>query len=130
MEVVLKKQVIRSLDAYKKALENYPITNERRHDKVDNMRIALENIKNNPTKYPICMYKKMGQKFDEEGKPLNLNLRLLKYTESKSSWYFAYLVDEKNDRVIVTKMNFSRFVTEDKFLQKTLDLMERLSRFQ
>jgi len=76
MKVVLRKQVIQSIDAYKKALENYPITNERRHDKVNNMRAALENIKNNPTSYPICMYKKMGQKFDEEGEPLNLNLRL------------------------------------------------------
>jgi len=129
MEVVYSNEVTKGIDSYANSLNAYPISIERKLQKINNMRNALANIGNAPTIYPICKYKNLGQEFDSGNVPLYKNLRMFTYQDkAKRPWTFSFYICEKAQKVIILRMMYSAFIKEDKFLQKALDLMERLNR--
>lgn len=113
MEVIISNSVREKISEYAEALLSYPIPLERALQKKNNMINALKNIGNNPTMNPICMYKDLGQVFNEEGKPINISLRRFNYKDKSGfQWAFSYVVTEEN--VVITKMMPSNQVRESK----------------
>lgn len=130
MEVIFSKQVLVSIEEYTNALAKYPISNERIEMKVYQMRSTLLSIGENPFANPVCRYKDLGQSFSTSGNPKNPYLRQFVYKdEANSPWTFAYLINEKLQKVIITKMMYSAFIVKESTeVQKVLSLIERLNR--
>ena len=111
MEVIVSKQVLSSIEQYGDTLALYPISNNRAKEKVDNMFSVLSRIGSQPYMYPVCKYSDLGQSLDRNRNPKNQYLRQLTYKDKADKpWTFAYLVDERNERVYITSMRFSSYV--------------------
>ena len=62
---------------------------------------------------PHCIHRKLGQQFDSHGNIVHKNLYCFNYVDkSNFQWAFAFVVDEVNDIIKITKMMPARFVTE------------------
>lgn len=127
MEVIYSKQVLSSIEEYTDALTKYPISDGRIQKKVDDMFNALQSIGANPLAYPICQYQALGQSFFR-GKPKNPYLRQFVYKDKADKpWTFAYIVDERQQRIYITSMIYSAFIVkESPEVKKILSLMERM----
>ncbi len=127
MVVIYSKQVLSAIAEYTDSLANYPISDDRAREKIDNMFNALQSIASNPFANPVCRYKDLGQTF-YRGKPMNLHLRQFVYKdEANRPWTFAYLINEKLQKVIITKMMYSAFIVkENPEVRKILSLMDRM----
>ena len=127
MEVISSKQVLASIAQYANALTNYPISNDRIREKVGDMFDALQSIGSQPFAYPICQYQALGQSFFR-GNPRNPYLRQFVYKDKADKpWTFAYIVDERQQRIYITSMAYSAFIVkESPEVKKILSLMERM----
>lgn len=128
MELIYSKDVLSSIFQYADALTEYPISDGRIEQKIDGMFSALQTIGINPLRNPICKYADLGQSLDRNKKPKNPFLRQFIYKDKADKpWTFAYLVDERNERVYITSMRFSSYVVkEDKDIQEMLSLIDRM----
>lgn len=105
MEVIFSKDVDASLDEYRESLCSYPISRGRVHQKFDRMVDSLVSLGTSILLPPICTNKDLLQTFDENGIPLNKNLRRHNYKdESGFQWSFACLYDEDEDTITILKM--------------------------
>ena len=113
MVVYITNVVKRALNNYRNALRRYPISRQRAHDKYNMMVDALLALDKNYVKCPHCIHRKLGQQFDSSGSPIHKNLYRFNYIDSSNfQWAFAFIVDEVNDKITITKMMPARFVTE------------------
>jgi hypothetical protein len=113
MKIVFSKEAKNRILNYKKALAHYPISTNRKLQKIQDMQLALRKLCTNYTLYPICMFKQLGQIFDAQNHPIIQNLKIFTYKDkSKKSWSFSFMIDEKQDRIIIYKMKYSSFITE------------------
>lgn len=128
MVVIYSKQVLSAIAEYTDSLANYPISDDRAREKIDNMFNALQSIASNPFANPVCRYKDLGQTFGISGDSKNPYLRQFVYKdEANRPWTFAYLINEKLQKVIITKMMYSSFIVkENPEVRKILSLMDRM----
>lgn len=128
MELIYSKDVLSAIFQYADALTEYPISDGRIEQKIDGMFNALQSLGVNPLRNPICKYADLGQSLDRNKKPKNLFLRQFIYKDKADKpWSFAYLIDEKNERVYITSMRFSSYVVkEDKDIKEMLSLIDRM----
>ena len=111
MSVRLSKSVKSGIKAYRKALEQYPISQQRREEKVRDMREFLMNLDGNK-RFKRCQWEDLGQTKDENGNILNNDLLLAVYEDpkSKKQWGFSYIKDDVRNIVIVLRMMYMPFV--------------------
>ena len=128
MVILFNDSVRISLNEYSESLTKYPISEKRASIKIDKMRKALEKVCLNPTAFPICKYKDLGQTLDDNGNPLNTSLRQFNYSnESKFKWCFSYINDESTSTITFIKMMAAIHVKEsfqgriDRIINETLN---------
>lgn len=123
MVLIISSDVQNTIDDYSDSLTHYPISAERAHTKIANMKGALRSLCNMPYSNPVCDKKCLGQTF-ENGQPQNINLRQFVYVdESKYQWSFSYNVDEENNEITIFKMLPSNRVIDEaitRIVHKTL----------
>lgn len=122
MAAVYDASVRNQLYQYEKALIEYPISLQRRRNKVQRLRQFLQSLSRNPMAYPICDSKKLGQIFNLDGKPMDTTLRQANYTdESNTQWRISFL--QISPKVVKTyRLIQSKFV--DETIRKTIRLTE------
>lgn len=128
MKVIFSTNVKEDLKEYAKSLKNYPISKERAKDKRSAMIASLKKVGLNPTAFPICRYKNLGQALDANRNPLNSSLRQYTYVdESKFKWCFSYINDESTSTITFIKMMAAIHVKEsfqgriDRIINETLN---------
>ena len=129
MEVIFSDTVKKSLEDYRDVLKNYPISNERAHEKWKRMVESLRSLGDLIASPPICMYKDLGQTFDENGNPTNKNLKRYDYKdESGFQWAFACNYNYEKGTITVLKMIPSIFVKEEikRAMKPLLELTNRV----
>lgn len=111
MKVVIEDCVLEGIKDFVASLYNYHISCERMVTKSNNLLSFLQSL-GTATFHSVCKWKDLGQILDEKGNPQNKDLKQAIYTdkESKSSWTFSYIIDERNDVLYITQMNFSNFI--------------------
>lgn len=131
MAAVYDAQVRNQLYEYERSLVRYPISPQRRRNKVKMLKRFLQSLSNNPLSYPICNSKVLGQNYSHNGEPLFPNLRQANYKdESNTQWRMSFFqispkvvkiyrlmqssnVDESNNRIIrLTETQFMNMLTE------------------
>lgn len=120
MVVYITKDVKQALNAYRNVLRKYPISRDRIHKKYNNMVNALLALGNDQSGLRPCMHKKLGQRFSGTNKPILMSLYRFNYSdESKFQWSFGVVIDKLNNKITITKMIPSSFVTESKICNNT-----------
>ena len=131
MAAVYDAQVRNQLYEYERSLVRYPISPQRRRNKVKMLRRFLQSLSNNPMSYPICNSKVLGQNYSHNGEPLFPNLRKANYKdESNTQWRMSFFqispnmvkiyrlmqssnVNEGNNRIIrLTEDEFNEILTQ------------------
>lgn len=120
MVITINKQAKEFISEYKNVLTQYPISSQRANEKIDKLTKSINDLAVMPTRWHICPYKDMGQRF-LKGKTGNerfiyKNLRLMIYEDKKSKTkiYISYYVNEANDEIIVYRMSFPKHIKENK----------------
>ena len=120
MVVYITKDVKQALNAYRNALRKYPISRDRIHEKYNNMVNALLALGNDQSGLRPCIHKKLGQRFSGTNKPILMSLYRFNYSdESNFQWSFGVVIDKLNNKITITKMIPSSFVTESKICNNT-----------
>lgn len=111
MRVIIKDEVLDGITDFINSLYNYHIPFDRMIAKGENMESFLQSL-GTATFHSVCKWKDLGQILDEKGNPQNKDLKQAIYTdkESKSSWTFSYIIDERNDILYITQMKFSNSI--------------------
>ena len=127
--MIISNSVLETIEEYTNALTYYPISEERADAKVNNMLSSLYNLGKTLYAPPVCLFKDLGQDYDENNNIANPNLKRYDYSdESGFQWAFACLYNENKNRIIITKMMPANQVKEEKSNDKNpiLEFMERL----
>lgn len=120
MVVYITKDVKQALNTYRNTLRKYPISRDRIHEKYNNMVNALLALGKDQSGLRPCMHKKLGQRFSSTNKPILMSLYRFNYSdESKFQWSFGVVIDKLNNKITITKMIPSSFVTESKIYNNT-----------
>lgn len=86
--VIFSQDVTRKIEEYANALASYPISSQRAINKVENLRRTLLSLDSFVRRLPICMYKDLGQRFNN--KPFFSNLKRYNYKDKSGfQWAFA-----------------------------------------
>ncbi len=129
MVVIISTEVDEAIDDYANALAQYPISDERACQKVDNLTAALEALGSSIVTPAICTSKDLLQTFDAAGNPLNKNLRRFNYRDQSGfAWSFACVYNYEKDTITIMKMMASTFVKEsvEELMRPILEFNERL----
>ena len=130
MVVIFNKQVIDKLDEYALALTTYSISTKRIVEKVEKLKNTLLSLGTSISTPPLCIHKDLGQILDNDGKPLNINLRRLDYKDKSGfSWAFACYYNYEADEITIIKMMASSQVKED-IQKKTKPILEFWNRLE
>ena len=124
MAAIYDEQVKNQLYEYEQSLKDYPISADRRREKLKLFRLFLQGLSNFPNKFSICDKKKLGQIILPDGNVLNPNLRQTTYKDkSNTEWSISFFPISPN-KVKIYRILKSEFVDES--IKKIFSLMERL----
>jgi hypothetical protein len=110
-------KVKKTLDQYRDSLTKPPYycdfrKAERKRGEIYSFLQSLGDIIYTPQ---VCIYKNLGQKFDENGRPIRLNLFRFDYKDSsKTQWAFGVLINKKKNLVKISSMKLASLVKEEK----------------
>lgn len=122
MAAVYDTSVRNQLYEYEKSLIGYPISLQRRRNKVQRLRNFLQSLSKNTMSYPLCNSKALGQLFDNNKNPIFPNLRQTHYEdESKTQWRVSFFQISTN-KVKIHRLIQSKFV--DETIRNTIRLTE------
>ena len=124
MAAIYDEQVKNQLYEYEQSLKDYPISADRRREKLKLFRLFLQGLSNFPNKFSTCDKKKLGQIILPDGNVLNPNLRQTTYKDkSNTEWSISFFPISPN-KVKIYRILKSEFVDES--IKKIFSLMERL----
>lgn len=124
MAAIYDEQVKNQLYEYEQSLKDYPISADRRREKLKLFRLFLQGLSNFPNKFSTCDKKKLGQIILPNGNVLNPNLRQTSYKDkSNTEWSISFFPISPN-KVKIYRILKSEFVDES--IKKIFSLMERL----
>lgn len=124
MSAIYDEQVKNQLYEYEQSLKDYPISADRRREKLKLFRLFLQGLSNFPNKFSTCDKKKLGQIILPDGNVLNPNLRQTTYKDkSNTEWSISFFPISPN-KVKIYRILKSEFVDES--IKKIFSLMERL----
>ena len=63
MVITINKQAKEFISEYKNVLTQYPISSQRANEKIDKLTKSINDLAVMPTRWHICPYKDMGQRF-------------------------------------------------------------------
>ena len=95
MSAIYSQQVKDTLYNYEQSLIDkdsiYHVSRRRRLEKIKRLRKYLQSLSSNAHSHPICDSMKLGQIFNANGEPLDLNLRQTNYKdESGTQWRMSF----------------------------------------
>lgn len=131
MNVTYSNNVKIAIHQYAQALKNYPISKERRNDKVrmlrnymkKSIRTVCETIGN--ASYPLCTFSDLGQCFDSNKRPLNQFLRQTHFSdESKTQWLISFIVFEDNNTILIENLKQAKTIVKEMTSIKESQLRE------
>ena len=124
MSAIYDEQVKNQLYEYEQSLKDYPISADRRREKLKLFRLFLQGLSNFANKFSTCDKKKLGQIILPDGNVLNPNLRQTTYKDkSNTEWSISFFPISPN-KVKIYRILKSEFVDES--IKKIFSLMERL----
>ena len=124
MAAIYDEQVKNQLYEYEQSLKDYPISADRRREKLKLFRLFLQGLSNFPNKFSTCDKKRLGQIILPNGNVLNPNLRQTSYKDkSNTEWSISFFPISPN-KVKIYRILKSEFVDES--IKKIFSLMERL----
>lgn len=132
MNVKYSKEVKATIAEYAKSLLNYPISSERRKQKVRLLRQYLKStIKSicqtiGTESFPICNYVDLGQVFIYNNEPTNRFLRQTNFSdESGTRWLISFMYIEGNKTILIYSLKQSQFVLKENKLNGKISLLLR-----
>ena len=124
MAAIYDEQVKNQLYEYEQSLKDYPISADRRREKLKLFRLFLQGLSNFPNKFSTCDKKKLGQIILPNGNVLNPNLRQTSYKDkSNTEWSISFFPISPN-KVKIYRILKSEFVDES--IKKIFSPLERL----
>jgi hypothetical protein len=118
MEVIIYKDVENTLNQYRDSLTKPPYycdfrKAERKRNEIYSFLEGLGKAGYTPR---VCMFKDLGQEFDEDGMPLKKDLYTFYYDDKKAhtQWSFGVLINRKEDKITIITMKLSSLVKEEK----------------
>lgn len=129
MKVKYSNNVKIAIRQYAQVLKRYPISKERRNEKVrmlrnylkNTIRIVCETI--GSTSYPLCVFSNLGQKFDANRHPLNQYLRQTHFAdESKTQWMISFIMLEDNNTILIENLKQTSSVVNETIVIKESQL--------
>ena len=127
MKTQYSSDVKNTLKEYAKSLKKYPISKERRNQKVRQLKQYLRNTIKQTSEnigtysFPICKYEDLGQVFDLNRNPLNQHLRQTHFSdESKTLWEISFMLLEDKKTIFICCLKQSRFVIKESELRNII----------
>lgn len=127
MKIQYSNNVKNTLKEYANSLKKYPISKERRNQKVRQLKQFLRNtIKQTAENigtfsYPVCRYEDLGQILDVNRNPLNQHLRQTQFSdESKTLWEISFILLEDNRTIFICCLKQGRFVVKESQLRRII----------
>lgn len=120
MRVKYSNDVKLTINEYTKSLKQYPISKERRNQKIrmlrnfmrNTIRTVCESVGN--TSYPQCKFIDLGQKYGQNGVLLNPYLRQTHFAdESGTQWLISFMLLEDNTTIFIQCLKQSRNVIRE-----------------
>lgn len=120
MKVRYSENVKKTINSYRKSLNRYSLSKERKAQKIRLLRKYLKSTIKNICKtigsesFPICNSKKLGQIFTPENEPCNKYLHQTTFAdESETQWSISFMLVENNKTLLICSLMQSQLVSEN-----------------
>lgn len=123
MNVRYSNNVKLAIQQYAQSLSVYPISKERKKQKIRTLRNFLRNsismVSNTIgiTSYALCTFSDLGQTFDDNHKPLNKSLRQTHFSDkSGTQWMVSFILLEDGNTIYIHSLKQTINVVKEALL--------------